>query len=115
MASQAAWTADRLGAWQEDHVPLLNGLIAKIRDHLAVRDARAMQPLRDAMAPHLPEPLRERPLSQIAVWALNSLPEVSCVLLGMRRREYVQDALASMKAEAPENRALWMALGRSDA
>jgi aryl-alcohol dehydrogenase-like predicted oxidoreductase len=52
-----------------------------------------------------------RPLSQIAVWALSSLPEVSCVLLGMRRAEYVRDALDSLKLEAPENRALWTALG----
>jgi hypothetical protein len=103
--------SSELGPWQERHVPLLNALIVRIRDHLAARDNRATQPLRDAMAPHLPDAVRLRPLSQIAVWALSSLPEVSCVLLGMRRAEYVRDALDSLKLEAPENRALWTALG----
>ncbi|MFQ5651526.1 MAG: aldo/keto reductase [bacterium] len=41
-------------------------------------------------------------LSQMALRVLTSVPEVNCVLLGMRKTPYVEDALAAMKAQTIE-------------
>ncbi len=47
-----------------------------------------------AIDPALPVDRRAEPLSRKALWTLSSTPGVSCVLTGIRRAAYVDDALA---------------------
>ena len=55
--------------------------------------------IHDALEKHLPEARRVAPLSQKALLVLKSTPGVSCVLVGMRSSEYVEDALGMMAWE----------------
>jgi aryl-alcohol dehydrogenase-like predicted oxidoreductase len=50
-----------------------------------------------ALNPHLPLARRGESLSRKALWTLASTPGVSCVLLGMRRPEYVEDGMEILK------------------
>lgn len=58
------------------------------------RQARTAAWAREALDPRLPVERRGEPLQRKALWALASTPGVSCVLLGMRRPAYVDDAVA---------------------
>jgi aryl-alcohol dehydrogenase-like predicted oxidoreductase len=46
-----------------------------------------------ALDPHLPPERRGESLSRKALWVVASTPGVSSALIGMRRPEYVEDAL----------------------
>jgi aryl-alcohol dehydrogenase-like predicted oxidoreductase len=48
----------------------------------------------EALDPLLPEDRRRDSLSQKALAVLASTPGVTCILVGMRKRSYVEDALA---------------------
>ena len=58
------------------------------------RQARTAKWARDAIDPSLPEERQREPLQRKTLWTLASTPGVDCVLLGMRRPRYVDDALA---------------------
>jgi len=55
-------------------------------------------------------------LSRLALRAARSAEGVSCVLMGMRRREYVDDALAELAEDVPQGpyAQAWRELARSD-
>ncbi len=61
------------------------------------RQARTALWVREHIDPALPTDRQEAPLQQKALALLASTPGVSCVLLGMRRRRYVADALAVLR------------------
>ena len=61
--------------------------------------AEALAPLRAALCARLPEAQAGESLSRQAIWVLTSIPGVSCVLVGMRRPRYVEDALGVMPLE----------------
>jgi aryl-alcohol dehydrogenase-like predicted oxidoreductase len=60
------------------------------RQHRTIEWASAL------LDPHLADALRGEPLQRKALHVLASTPGVSCVLLGMRRAPYVDDALATL-------------------
>jgi hypothetical protein len=80
---------------------LINRPLNAIHGHGIVRLAElqdssnrgAVWQLSELLDPTLPEESRGEPLSRKALWVLASTPGVSCVLLGMRRPEYVDDAM----------------------
>ena len=80
---------------------LVNRPLNAIHGHGIVRLAElrdgsnrgAVWQLTELLDPALPEESRDEPLSRKALWVLASTPGVSCVLLGMRRPEYVDDAM----------------------
>jgi aryl-alcohol dehydrogenase-like predicted oxidoreductase len=47
----------------------------------------------ETIDPLLPEERRRESLSRKALWTVASTPGVTCVLVGMRRADYVDDAL----------------------
>jgi hypothetical protein len=53
-------------------------------------------------------------LSRLAVRSLRSTEGISCVLVGMRRTEYVDDVLAELKTPVAQKsrRASWQELGQ---
>jgi hypothetical protein len=78
----------------------LESLLLAVRHRAAERSRTRVKRIHDALEKHLPESRRNAPLSQKALWVLASTPGVSCVLVGMRSPEYVEDALAMMGWEA---------------
>lgn len=85
--------------WWDRCVPLVGGLVREIGRRAALRSRGPAQAIAAALDPLLPAPRRPETLSRKALWVLSSTPGVSCVLLGMRRVEYVEDALPMLDWE----------------
>ena len=77
----------------------LEGLLLAVRERAAERSRARVKRIHDALSKHVPEERRDAPLSQKALWTLASTPGVTCVLVGMRAEEYVDDAIAMMSWE----------------
>jgi hypothetical protein len=91
--------------WRERYLPELEKLLAALRSRAAERSGERTAQLRASIEPLLPGNRQAMPFSQVALWALTSVPEVTCVLLGMRQPRYVNDALGMLAWEplaAPE-------------
>jgi len=80
-------------AWWDRCVPLIGNLTREIGRRAAQKNRGPARAIASTLDPALPDARRSEPLSRKALWVLTSTPGVSCVLLGMRRREYVEDAL----------------------
>jgi len=70
----------------------LNSLVEALQVRATRQPAAIAEQIKAAIAPALPEPLREETLSRIALDFVASTPGVSCVLCGMRHPSYVEDA-----------------------
>jgi uncharacterized protein len=86
--------------WRDRYLPELEKLLLAFRRRAADRSTARARAIGDAIDQGLPEFERKRPLSQKALLALLSTPGVTSVLVGMRRRAYVDDALSVMAAPA---------------
>jgi hypothetical protein len=78
--------------WQNRFVDLINPALQEVVRYIACQS----QPQSDAVREQLYEhgyPKGNLTLSQMSLSVLTSLPGLSCTLLGMRRPEYVADAL----------------------
>ena len=96
--------------WRDRYLEELEKLLLSLRRRAADRSAARARAITQAIDPALPESDRARPLSQKALLALLSAPGVTSVLVGMRRREYVDDALSVMAAaQVPEPAAVFSA------
>lgn len=88
-------------AWRARYEPEVDVLLAAVGD-LHRREAQGESDrMNAALAPLLPPEWRNAPLSRKAVAALAATPGVHCVLLGMRRDEYVEDALPLLRQPLP--------------
>ncbi len=85
--------ATHWAAWREQYLPELESLMRELRRETAERAHRQSVAVSAAIDSLLPAKRRKVPLSQKALWVVASTPGVSCVLVGMRRVEYVEDAL----------------------
>jgi aryl-alcohol dehydrogenase-like predicted oxidoreductase len=52
---------------------------------------------------NLADKFKELTLSQKAILLINSIKEISCTLVGMRQKKYVDDVIGALKAEEIEN------------
>jgi hypothetical protein len=86
--------AERWADWQRRYVPELQHLLASLAEIAKERNRLRTGKIRKALALHLPAELQDAPLSQLAILALKSAPGVSSVLVGMRQKAYVDDAVA---------------------
>ena len=84
---------DRWNAFKQDYFPELDRLLAELRRELAVEANERTAAVAAAIDPLLPPERRGATLSQKALWAAASTPGVTAVLSGMRRPQYVDDAL----------------------
>ena len=84
----------RWAQWWSRCLPSLEGLLQAIAREASKRSRARTSSITGAIDPLLPEARRGEPLSRKAIWVLDSTPGVTSVLVGMRRTEYVQDALA---------------------
>jgi hypothetical protein len=81
-------------AWRADYLPELHGLLEACRRRAAQSSHESAAAVAAALDVHLPEQRRAETLSRKALWVAASTPGVTSVLVGMRRPEYVDDALA---------------------
>jgi len=93
-ASHPTWSA-----WRDAYAQALGGLLASMRHTAAVRTRGTLSELRSSLEPHLTEAASELPFVELALAAVRQLPGVSAVLVGMRSRRYVDDAVASLQHE----------------
>lgn len=85
--------------WQERMIGALNSALEAMGEYFAQAGRPRLDSLHEALIPVVPPELAPAPLAQKAIWILRSLPGVSCVLVGMRREEYVEDCLAACRVE----------------
>jgi aryl-alcohol dehydrogenase-like predicted oxidoreductase len=88
--------AARWRAWRDRYRPELGALLAAFRHRAAAGARSASQAVATAIDPALPAARRGEPLSRKALWTVASTAGVSVVLVGMRRAEYVADALGTL-------------------
>ena len=85
---QPAWQS-----WRARYVNELGTLMAEFRRQAASNSQRRSEVVAAAIDLLLPAERRDESLSRKALWVLASTPGVSCVLNGMRKPVYVDDAL----------------------
>ncbi len=94
--------------WRDRYVEAVGHWLAAVRYGAQEKNRRVLdrleQNLRDASGLGLAfdGPLREAPWSQRALALVASIPGVTSVLTGMRRRPYVADASAAIRLPIPE-------------
>jgi aryl-alcohol dehydrogenase-like predicted oxidoreductase len=97
--------------WFNDYVFQVNRLFKLMSNYFKSYAASRSDSIKHAIYESFPE-WKEPTLSQIAINAIRSVPGVSCVLLGMRKEEYVTDALIALQKdpELSHNETAWNAI-----
>lgn len=99
--------------WQARYEPALATLLAAIGDLHRGGAQAASDALSARLDPSLPAEWRGESLSRKSIAVLLGSPGVSCVLVGMRRPDYVADALGALSRPAPPiPSAAWSRLGK---
>jgi uncharacterized protein YyaL (SSP411 family)/aryl-alcohol dehydrogenase-like predicted oxidoreductase len=80
-------------SWRDRYLPELDSLLQIFRIRAARQSQAASDAVASAVNPYLPLARQGESLSRKALWVLASTPGVSCVLLGMRHRDYVEDGM----------------------
>jgi hypothetical protein len=83
---------DRWIEWRDSYMPELEELMRELRRQAAEKTHNRSSAIAAAIDPLLPAERRRESLSSKALWILKSTRGVTCVLNGMRRSEYVDDA-----------------------
>jgi hypothetical protein len=89
--------ARELSAWKDAYAGALDAVLQSLGGFYAKAAARKIGRIKSALAAADPEWGGDAPLSRLAIRALRSTEGISCVLVGMRRPEYVDDVLAELK------------------
>lgn len=99
--------------WLDEYIEATNIMFAAVSAFYQEQAARRASQLMEAVAKAKPA-WTAQTLSQTAVRALRSTNGVSCVLVGMRHQDYVQDMLRglSQPVDKEESNAGWLALSR---
>ena len=105
--------AEQYRSWLQRYAPALEALLSALGAECAARGQEATRGIHARLNPFLPPAWQGQTLSRKAMAVLVNTPGVTCVLNGMRRPEYVTDALGALAepqfAAGPE---LFDALGR---
>jgi aryl-alcohol dehydrogenase-like predicted oxidoreductase len=98
-----------ISAWRDAYTGALDAALSALGGFHAQSAVRKAAQIKSALAAADPVWHGNAPLSRLAVRALRSTQGVSCVLVGMRRPEYVEDVLAEIKTpiEPKDRRASW--------
>jgi aryl-alcohol dehydrogenase-like predicted oxidoreductase len=80
-------------AWRSRYLPELQKLLGELRREAALRSQESIAGVTAAVDPRLPAERRAESLSRKALWVAASTPGVTCVLDGMRKPDYVDDAM----------------------
>ncbi len=88
-AEAGAWTR-----WRDTYLAELQKLLLAFRRDASIKSREEAQAVSRSIDPGMPEDRRRESLARKALWILASTPGLSCVLNGMRRGSYVDDALS---------------------
>ena len=91
-------TQGEWGALLQQYVDALNPLFATLTDIFNRGEAEKVEPIQEALDKHLSDEAKVLTLSQKALNFVTSSPGVCVVLNGMKRKEYVNDAMGIMNA-----------------
>ncbi len=80
-------------SWRDRYLPELDSLLQIFRIRAARQSQAASDAVASAVDPYLPLARQGESLSRKTLWVLAGTPGVSCVLLGMRHRDYVEDGM----------------------
>jgi hypothetical protein len=89
-----------LSAWKDAYLGALDAVLKSLGWFYAKEATERIARIKAALAAADPDWAEEATLSRLAVRALSSTAGVSCVLVGMRRTEYVDDVLAELRMAA---------------
>jgi uncharacterized protein YyaL (SSP411 family)/aryl-alcohol dehydrogenase-like predicted oxidoreductase len=84
-------------SWRADYLPELHKLLEACRRRAALRSRESTERITSVLDGLLPPERAAGTLSRKAIWIAASTPGVTTVLVGMRRPEYVEDALAVLE------------------
>ena len=83
--------------WRRSHARALEAAVQAINGYYAETARRRGEQIKTLLAAADPDWNGKAPLSQLAVRALRSTAGISCVLVGMRRQEYVADIVGELR------------------
>jgi len=83
--------------WRGRYLAALGALLQDLRAEATRRSRSRFAPITTLLDPLMPAERRREGLARKALWTLASTPGVSAVLVGMRRRQYVDDALGVLR------------------
>lgn len=86
-------------AWRDEYVPALRQLLAAARAVAAARTRDALETIRQTLADETTPGAASLSAAAFALACVRQCPGVSSVLIGMRQRRYVDDAVASLSLE----------------
>ncbi len=86
----------RFAAWYPRYSATLGQALSALEAFANHKSAQKIQALRELVEPHFPAQAASARMSQLALATLLGDPGVCSVLVGMRRPEYVADALAAL-------------------
>ncbi len=89
--------------WSESYSNTFFAFLETITRHYENNAQVFSKKISDQLDSLSPDLKTSETLSQKALRVLASMPGVHCVLLGMRRTPYVEDALVALKAEPPQH------------
>ena len=92
-----SWHAQR-----DTYLEELNKLFSVLEREAAEKSQRQSDSVSRLLGESLPAVRRDETLSRKALWIAASTPGVSCVLNGMRRPSYVEDALGILEWDPVE-------------
>jgi aryl-alcohol dehydrogenase-like predicted oxidoreductase len=92
-----------LSAWMTSHRARIQEAFDAVASIYVEKAARRVDRIRRVLAAADPDWATEGTLSQKALRSVRSTRGVSCVLVGMRREEYVADVLAELKRPIKQN------------
>ncbi len=91
------------GSWSTQYAEALNALLEAITRHYENQAQRSSSRIADRLDAACPELAQSQTLSQKCLRTYLGVSGVDCVLLGMRRVAYVDDAFAAQRAGAVRN------------
>ena len=94
---------EKWNQWQDRFIPLLNETLERIHRHLAASQQVVSDLVRSRLVDEAGHPPTQQPLSRIALNVLLGLEGLSCVLVGMRRTDYVDDTLGALDLDRVES------------
>ena len=84
--------------WFESYLNKINRTLAEISNYFLSQDAVMLSSIRQNLVKAMPKLDQLKNLSQMALRLIRTTPGVSCVLLGMRHVDYVNDAMHELKS-----------------
>lgn len=79
------------------YIKALNNIMERISDYYITKAQEKSDEIHKKLNNFMPDNVKKSSLSQKAIWMLRSMPNISNVLVGMRKESYVDDVLESLK------------------